>query len=78
MPENPTADSSLIDRILSLGHAFRASKAVLSATELGVFTALAEGPLDRDHLITKLGKVRPWQYVMCHDFPIAIFIGYSA
>jgi hypothetical protein len=55
MPENLTTDSSLIDRIFSLGHAFRASKALLSATELGLFTVLAEGPLDRDHLTTRLG-----------------------
>lgn len=33
------------DRISALGHAFRASKTLLSAAELGVFTALAEGPL---------------------------------
>ena len=35
------------DRIMEIGHAFRASKALLSAVELGVFTALADGPLDR-------------------------------
>ena len=34
------------DRIMEIGHAFRASKALLSAVELGVFTALADGPLD--------------------------------
>src|SRR5437660_12787142 len=34
------------DRILKLGHAFRAAKTLLSAVELGVFTALADGPLD--------------------------------
>jgi len=34
------------DRILNLGHAFRAAKTLLSAVELGVFTALADGPLD--------------------------------
>ena len=34
------------DRILKLGHAFRAAKTLLSAVELGVFTVLADGPLD--------------------------------
>jgi precorrin-6B methylase 2 len=43
------------DRILHLGYAFRGAKALLSAVELGVFTALAEGPLDRDILRRKLG-----------------------
>lgn len=36
------------DRIMEIGHAFRASKALLTAVELGVFTALAGGPLDVD------------------------------
>jgi hypothetical protein len=44
------------DRIIALGHAFRASKTLLSATELGVFTALAEGgPLDCEQLTERLG-----------------------
>jgi hypothetical protein len=34
------------DRIRALGYAYREAKALLSAVELGVFTALAEGPLD--------------------------------
>jgi hypothetical protein len=34
------------DRIMELGHAFRASKTLLSAVELGVFTVLADGPVD--------------------------------
>jgi len=34
------------DRILKIGHSFRAAKTLLSAVELGVFTALADGPLD--------------------------------
>jgi hypothetical protein len=42
------------DRILQLGYAFRASKALLSAVELDVFTALAEGPLELDCLRKKL------------------------
>lgn len=44
-----------IDRIFRLGHAFRASKALLSAAELGVFTVLADGPLDCHQLRTRLG-----------------------
>jgi len=38
------------DRIIQLGYAFRESKALLSAVELGVFTALAQGPLDLEAL----------------------------
>lgn len=34
------------ERILQLGHAFRACKTLLGAVELGVFTVLARGPLD--------------------------------
>jgi O-methyltransferase domain/Dimerisation domain len=41
-----TSDTVAPDRILELGQAFRASKAVLSAVELNVFTILAAGPLD--------------------------------
>jgi hypothetical protein len=43
------------DRILEIGHSFRASKTLLSAVELGVFTALADGPLDLETLGTKVG-----------------------
>jgi hypothetical protein len=43
------------DRILEIGHAFRASKTLLSAVELGVFTALADGPLDLETLGRKMG-----------------------
>jgi len=43
------------DRILELGHAYRACKALLSAVELGVFTILADGPLDRDRLSERAG-----------------------
>ena len=41
-----THDVPTPDRIMEVGHAFRASKTLLSAVELGVFTALASGPLD--------------------------------
>ena len=43
------------DRILELGFAFWGSKAMLSAVELGVFTALADGPLDAEALRQRLG-----------------------
>lgn len=42
-------------RLLQLGMAFMASKTLLSATELGVFSALARGPLDLEQLRTRLG-----------------------
>jgi hypothetical protein len=43
------------DRILQLGHAFWGAKAVLSAVELDVFTALNHGPLSLDALTSKVG-----------------------
>src|SRR5437870_229004 len=43
------------DRIVQLGLAFRAAKTLLSAAELGVFTALAETPLDLDMLRKQIG-----------------------
>ncbi len=43
------------DEILKLGTAFWASKVLLSAVELGLFTALAAGPLSRQDLEVRLG-----------------------
>src|SRR5215813_6532883 len=43
------------DRIGKIGHAFQEAKALLSAVELGVFTVLSEGPLDRTALTQRLG-----------------------
>jgi hypothetical protein len=43
------------DRILELGQAFRGAKVLLSAVELNVFTALAEGPLDLKGLSGRVG-----------------------
>lgn len=43
------------DRIMQLGTWFRASKVLLSAVELGLFTELARGPLDRETLRCRLG-----------------------
>jgi hypothetical protein len=43
------------DRIVEIGYGFRAAKALLSAVELGVFTALAQSPCDHDTLRAKIG-----------------------
>ena len=43
------------DRILELGLAFWGAKVLLSATELGLFTELAQGPADADLLRNRLG-----------------------
>jgi hypothetical protein len=43
------------DRIIELGEAFRASKTLLSAVELSVFTALADGPLNLEALRDRVG-----------------------
>lgn len=53
-PLEPSAIVSA-ERIMALSHAFRGAKALLSAVELGLFTALAEGVLDFDVQRTKLG-----------------------
>src|SRR5688500_14727882 len=42
-------------RIMQLGSAFWGSKTLLSAVELGLFTALAAGPLDAEALRDRLG-----------------------
>ena len=43
------------DRILDTGYGFWAAKSLLSATELGVFSELARGPLDADSLRQRVG-----------------------
>jgi SAM-dependent methyltransferase len=43
------------NRIMEIGHAFRESRALLSAVELGIFTALAEGPLELDSIRKRIG-----------------------
>ena len=50
--------------ILQLGLGFWASKTLLSAVELGVFTELGHGPLSADDLIARLGLHRR----SAHDF----------
>ena len=42
------------NRIWELGYAYRKAKALLSAVELGVFTALADGPLDLETLTNRI------------------------
>ncbi|MCH8028739.1 MAG: methyltransferase [Candidatus Dadabacteria bacterium] len=49
MTEDPTPD-----KVLQLGLSFWGSKTLLSAVELGVFTELSGGPLDRDELSARL------------------------
>ena len=44
----------LADRILKLGYAYREAKVLMSAVELGVFSALAEEPLDLDALMESI------------------------
>jgi hypothetical protein len=43
------------DHIFDIGFAFWKSKALLSAVELGLFTALGDGPLDCETLIDRIG-----------------------
>ena len=43
------------ERIMQLGDAFKGAKALLTAVELGVFTALADGPLDVAMLRARIG-----------------------
>jgi hypothetical protein len=50
----PTIEQSTPERILSLGLGFWDSKTLLSAVELGLFTELAKGPLDRETLAERL------------------------
>jgi hypothetical protein len=42
------------NQIWKLGYAYREAKVLLSAVELGVFTALADGPLDLDTLTNRI------------------------
>src|SRR5690242_17017183 len=44
-----------LDNIMQIGLGFWASKTLLSAVELGVFTKLAAGPLDCETLSQRLG-----------------------
>jgi len=44
-----------LSRIVETGLGFWAAKTLLSAVELGVFTTLAEGPLDAERLRERLG-----------------------
>jgi hypothetical protein len=49
------SDDPSPNRILELGYAFRKSKALLSAVELGLFTTLADGPLDLSAIVARTG-----------------------
>jgi O-methyltransferase domain/Dimerisation domain len=43
------------DRIFKVAYAFREAKALLTAVELGVFTALADGPMEYERLRNRIG-----------------------
>ena len=49
------SSTGTLEGILELGYAFRGAKALMSAVELGVFTALTEGPLNGEALRQRLG-----------------------
>jgi Dimerisation domain len=51
---NPQLDPTP-DHIMQVGLGFWASKALLSAVEMGVFTELANGPEDFNDLAGRLG-----------------------
>jgi hypothetical protein len=53
--EAPAPDRILPDHIFDIGYAFWKSKTLLSAVELGLFTALGDGPLDGDTLMRRVG-----------------------
>ena len=46
------------DRIIKIGYAYREAKALLSAVELGVFTALSGQALDAEQLRDRIGIER--------------------
>ena len=54
----PEPDPPTPEHILEIGLAFRKSKALLSAVELGLFTALADRPLEAEALAVRLGMHR--------------------
>jgi precorrin-6B methylase 2 len=53
--EAPRATAPSLDNIMRTGLGFWASKTLLSAVELGVFTELARGPLDAETLRRRVG-----------------------
>jgi SAM-dependent methyltransferase len=55
MASTPLAAPPRPDEILQLGLGFWGSKTLLTAVELGVFTTLAEGALEREELRERLG-----------------------
>ena len=54
-PSEPSADTITADRIFEITNGFKSAKVLFSAVELGVFTALATGPLDLDMLTAEIG-----------------------
>jgi SAM-dependent methyltransferase len=53
--KNVQTNAGSPERILEIGYGFQQAKALLSAVELGIFSALAEGPLDVKALVAQLG-----------------------
>jgi hypothetical protein len=53
--QTSATDAPSPERIMQLGFGFMGSKTLLSATELGLFTLLARGPLDGESLRLQLG-----------------------
>src|SRR5262245_10441411 len=54
--DGTTATAAVMpERIIALGQAYRSAKVLLSAVELGVFTALGERPLDIEVLSRQIG-----------------------
>ncbi len=56
--ELPVADTTRepsLDHVIQIGLGFWASKTLLTATEIGLFTHLADGPLDAETLRQRLG-----------------------
>ena len=55
MRNSEMSEELVPDRILELGVAYWGSKALLSAVVLGLFSALAQGPLEAEVLRERLG-----------------------
>lgn len=56
--KQPHSDKPTVERIMQIGLGFWGSKTLLSATELGLFTELAGGPLNAEQLRERLGLHR--------------------
>jgi SAM-dependent methyltransferase len=57
-PAGATHDTVTPDRIFQIAQGFMASKHLFAASELGVFEALGEGPVDLEGLVARTGLTR--------------------